>query len=452
MPESTDRTAHWVQSEAEVAELAALVVDPAREKLIVCVTKQPALDRPMLDPDLLATRLGDRADVWVVTESADAWALTESLPPKIDVYGGAVRAWQPIPAGQEPYPSDHPQWTVFGPEDGPRVIEQIEGYVNLADNPPPEFGSEAMGTVTAVRKAGAELTLDTGHPAFASNSHLIQHGDVYHAAEILTPGQEVRVRVGPWHAQAARVSVSLRDFAPDPWERLGEVYEPGQIIDGIVSAIQPYGAFVELLPGVEGLLHKSKIADEFVEFVDDFVRPGDRISVRLLSLDPYAHKAEVSLLDAPAGATPEPPASVFPGGPPWLPASPDDYADDEPQPEARQDDRDRDGGPRPDDRGSAESERAPDGPSMADVLAENEALRARVAELEAQLGQGETDDPAEFPAPGGDAPSGEGAEASAAAPADAEPAADAANEAVAEPESVDEGLFAEPDDAAALED
>ena len=212
----------------------------------------------MIDPDYVAAELGDRADVWVVTESAHAWALTEALPPKIDVYGGAVRAWAPIPEGKEPFPSDHPQWTVFSPDDAPRVMEQILAFVNLADNPPPEFGSQATATVTAVRKAGAELTLDSGHPAFASNQHLVQHGEVYHAREILQPGQEVQVRVGPWHAQAAKVSVSLRDFAPEPWERLEEVYNVGDVVDGVVIRLQPYGAFVELLPGAEGLLHLSQ--------------------------------------------------------------------------------------------------------------------------------------------------------------------------------------------------
>ncbi|MDO9353565.1 MAG: hypothetical protein Q7T55_07710, partial [Solirubrobacteraceae bacterium] len=117
--------ARWVQDESEIAELAALVVDPARERLIVCITKQPSLDQPMIDPDEVFAAVGDKADVWVVTESPHAWALTESLPPKIDVYGGAVRAWAPIPEGKETFPSDHPQWTVFSPDDAPRVMEQM---------------------------------------------------------------------------------------------------------------------------------------------------------------------------------------------------------------------------------------------------------------------------------------------------------------------------------------
>ncbi len=335
MPEEIAPTARWITSEAEAEELAALVVDPARTALLVCVTTQNAAERPLLDADALAGRLGDRAQVWVITDSAHAWALTEALPPKIDVYGGAIRAWQPMKEGTTPYPSDHPQWTVFTEGDAIKASEQIVAYAEMLDNPPPAFGTKAYGTVTAVRKAGAEIQLTSGHPAFASSGHLIQHGEVFHAGEILTPGQEVTVKVGPWHAQAARVSVSLRDYAPDPWERLTEVYEVGDLIEGIVSEIKHFGAFVELMPGVEGLLHKSKIIDGFVNFVDDYVRPGDRVTVRLLSMEPYDRKAEVSMLDIEEGEAPEPPASVFPGGPPWIPASPDAFGD-EPAPAERE--------------------------------------------------------------------------------------------------------------------
>lgn len=334
MPDETGPTAHWVTSEDEARHLAERVVDPTRETLLIGVTTKKGLDRPLLDADGLAAQLGERAEVWVLTDTTHAWALTEALPPKIDVYGGAIRAWRPIPEGATPYPTDHPQWTIFTDGDAAKAEEQILAYVEMLDNPPPEFGTVATGTVTAVRKAGAEILLESGHPAFASTGHLLQHGEVFHAGEVLATGQEVRVKVGPWHAQAARVSVSLRDFAPDPWVRLDEVYAVGDVIDGVVSEIKHFGAFVELLPGVEGLLHKSKITNGFVEYVEDFVAPGDRISVRLLSLDPEYRKAEVSLLDVAEGDAPEPPASILVGGPPWLPDSPGAFEGEEPVAEA----------------------------------------------------------------------------------------------------------------------
>lgn len=301
--------------------LADLILDPERDRPVIGVTAKPSEEQPFVDADALAARLEGLADVWVVTDSDLNWALTDALPDRIDVYGGAVRAWTPIAEGTaDPFPSDHPQWTVFNDDEGARVSDLIVAYVELTKRTPlPPFGSEATGTITTVRKAGAELDLDTGHPAFVSINHIVQHGEIYHAADALQEGQQVTVRTGAWHPQAGRVSVSLREYAPDPWERIAEVYEPGMLIEGGVTGVTQFGAFVELMPGVEGLLHKSKIADEFVEYVDDYVREGDRITVRLLDLDPRARKAAVGLRGVPRGAKPELPAAIFPGGPPWLP-------------------------------------------------------------------------------------------------------------------------------------
>lgn len=308
-----------------VEALVAEILDPERTRPVVGVTSKPSHERPYVDADALAARVGEHASVWVFTDPELTWNLTDALPPKIDVYGGAVRAWNPIAEGSEPYPSDHPQWTIFNEDEGARAVELIASYLErIAENPLPAYGTTMTATVTTVRKAGAELELESGHPAFAGIDHLVQHGDIYHAADVLQVGQEVTVRTGAWHPQAGRVSVSLREFAPDPWERLAEVYEPGMIIEGGVTGVTEFGAFIELLPGVEGLLHKSKIADGFVKYVDDYVQEGDRIAVVLLEIDQQRRKAPVSLRDVPRKVKPVTPASVFPGGPPWLPMPKDD--------------------------------------------------------------------------------------------------------------------------------
>ncbi|MFT4035828.1 MAG: S1 RNA-binding domain-containing protein [Patulibacter sp.] len=326
MPEVTPKTAVLVGTDTHVATLAQEIRDPQRTRPVVVVTAKPSAGRPFVDADALAERLGELAAVWLLDDPDLTWTLTDALPPKLDVYGGAVRAYNTLD-GDDPYPSDHPQWTVFNDEEGVRAVELIAGYVELISRSPlPAFGEVTTATVTTVRKAGAELDLATGHPAFVSIDHLIQHGEVFHAADVVQVGQQVPVRVGAWNPHAGRLSVTMREFAPDPWERLAEVYEPGMLIEGGVTGVTKFGAFVELLPGVEGLLHKSKISNEFVEYVDDYVREGDRLTVRLLDLDPDARKASVGLRDVPAGATAVPPASILPGGPPWLPM-PSEQAD-----------------------------------------------------------------------------------------------------------------------------
>lgn len=381
MSEAPNSSARWVRSEEDVDELAELITDPERTQLVIGVTTQPAREKPMVDAERLAILLGDRAQVWVLTEAEHAWALTEELPEKIDVYGGAVRAWNPIPADAPVYPSDHPQWTVFGPEDAIRVLEQVPAYVDLADNPVPHFGSVVKGVVTGVRKAGGEIELETGHPAFASLAHLVQHGEVYHAADVLQEGQKVTVRVGAWHPQAGRVSVSMRDFAPDPWERIDEVYKPGDIIEVGVSGIAPFGAFVEILPGAEGLLHKSKVSDEFVHYIEDYVAVGERLVVRLLSIDVRERQAAVSLRDVPHGAHALDPAPIFPGGPPWLP-DPEDPADEE----------DEFDGPRGEEARSSSSSEPAAAPAPSDdyaAVSYRPQLKALVSELLGKAGRGD---------------------------------------------------------------
>jgi predicted RNA-binding protein with RPS1 domain len=324
-PAAPAPTAIYVSSPQAINALVDEILDPERTRPVIGVTSKPSHERPFVDVDALVERVGDAASVWVLTDPELTWSLTDALPRKIDVYGGAVRVWNPIEAGTDPYPSDHPQWTVFGEEEGARAVELIASYIErIAENPLPAYGTTMLATVTTVRKAGAELDLESGHPAFAGIDHLVQHGEIYHAADVLQVGQEVTVRTGAWHPQAGRISVSLREFAPDPWERLAEVYEPGMVVEGGVTGVADFGAFIELLPGVEGLLHKSKIADEYVNYVDDYVQEGDRIAVVLLEIDVDRQKAPVSLRDVPRKVKPERPASVFPGGPPWLPMPEDD--------------------------------------------------------------------------------------------------------------------------------
>ncbi|MEH3052462.1 MAG: S1 RNA-binding domain-containing protein [Patulibacter minatonensis] len=321
MADAPSAAARSVTTPEDVQALVDAILDPARATPIVGVTAKPSAEQPFIDADALAARLAGKADVWVLTDSDLTWTLTDALPQKLDVYGGAARVWNTLDADdEEPYPSDHPQWTMFNEDEGEKAAGLIAEYIELTGpNPLPAFGDRTKATVTKVFRAGAELLLETGHPGFVSMSHLVQHGEVFHTADVLQEHQEIPVRVGAWNTQAGRLSVSLREFAPDPWERLAEVYQEGDIIEGGVTGVTAFGAFVELLPGVEGLLHKSKIADEFVEYVDDYVREGDRITVELLSLDPRDRKAAVSLRGLPRNPKPIPPASIFPGGPPWLP-------------------------------------------------------------------------------------------------------------------------------------
>jgi hypothetical protein len=316
--DTSEPAPRWVADEGEVALLAARIVDPRRRQPIVCLTTQPYLQRPMLNPDAVQAGLGNAAEVWVITRTPHAWRLTESLPPGLDVYGGAARVWWPIEDLAQVDPRDHPAFMIFSPDDADRVAREIATHVTRRLSPPPAPGTETTGVVTAALEHGAEITLVSGHAAFAANAHLAS-GPIYKAWEAVREGQQVRMRVsGPPPPGRDRIPVSLRPFAPDPWRRLAEVYRPGMDIEGVVVRLKDYGAFVELLPGAEGLLPNGRISDDFVADPGDYVSENDRVVVRLRTLDPSTKKAELSLLDVAEGAEVQPPAPLYPGGPPWL--------------------------------------------------------------------------------------------------------------------------------------
>ena len=307
----------WVEAAPDVSELAARVVDPSRELAVVCVTTQPYLQRPMLDVDSLAARVGE-AELWVVTRPHHGWQLTEALPPDLDVYGGATRIWWPIPSVDATDPRDHPIFTIFTPDDSASVSDAIIRALQREQVAAPSVGDDVDATVTRLFAHGAEMEFATGHTGFAANAHLAS-GPVYHAREVVQAGQAVRVRVSS-APRAGRGSfmVSLRPFSPDPWQRVGEVYGAGMDVEGVVVGFAAFGAFVELLPGAQGLLPNNRISSDFVHDARDYLGDDDRVVVRIRSLDVGAQRAELSLTEVPHDPQPEAVPSLYVGGPPWL--------------------------------------------------------------------------------------------------------------------------------------
>jgi predicted RNA-binding protein with RPS1 domain len=318
---SIEPAVRWIATDRDVQALARLVADPERPIPLVGITVQPELERPMLDVDALATELGERAEVWVIPNKQHQWQLTEELPEGLDVYGGAVRVWWPIPDPAALQPTEHPTFNVFSEEDAARAVRDVVDYLTTERQPEPARGDDLMATITAVQPNGAELTLETGHLGFVANSHLADNAEIFHAGEVVQEGQKVKVRVSddPDDSGRDRLRVSMRPHAPSPWKRLAEVYKDGAVVEGVVLRVAPFGAFVALLPGAEGLIHVSRISRDFVDDPYDYVQDGERVIVRILQIDEREGRAELSLIDVPQGAKPEPIPSLYEDGPPFLP-------------------------------------------------------------------------------------------------------------------------------------
>ena len=382
-PSGPRAVARWIESERAVYDLARFVVDPERDRPIVCVTVQPRVERPLLDPDALARELGDAAEVWVVPIAKHQWMLTEELPKGLDVYGGAVRVWWPMENARKAAPRDHPTFAVFSEDDAARAARDVIAHVTQpvgGDEPKP--GDDVTGVVTGVHPNGADVRLSTGHLGFVANAHMAENAEIYHAREVVQEGQEVRLRVSDDAHETGRdrLRVSMRPFAPDPWKRVMDQYRKGSVVEGIVLRLTPFGAFVELLPGAEGLIHKSQISDEFVDHIPDFLRENDRIAVRINDVNRQEGRAELTLRGIGADEPVQPVASLYEDGPPWLPVWEDEGAGTT-------------GGAGGESGEARRGEREADGPAAAvspaeqALLDELDAAYARIAELERQLGE-----------------------------------------------------------------
>ncbi|MCB9556733.1 MAG: S1 RNA-binding domain-containing protein [Deltaproteobacteria bacterium] len=165
-------------------------------------------------------------------------------------------------------------------------------------------GAEFKGTVKSLQPYGAFV--DIGGVQGMVHISEICHRRIEHPSEALTVGQTVKVRISkidrdPKHPDRERIGLSIRALLGDPWdEALAELNE-GDAAQGRVVRIQPFGAFVELRPGVDGLIHISELSDRRIRHPSDVVSLGQDVQVTILKIDHQARRLSLSLRTA--GAT-----------------------------------------------------------------------------------------------------------------------------------------------------
>jgi predicted RNA-binding protein with RPS1 domain len=108
---------------------------------------------------------------------------------------------------------------------------------------------------------------------------------VDHPSEVVEVGQEVQVEVLDVDLERERVSLSLKATQEDPWRQFARTHELGDIIEGRVTKLVPFGAFVEVDDAIEGLVHISEIAEHHVEKAEDEVSVHDRVPVKIIDID-----------------------------------------------------------------------------------------------------------------------------------------------------------------------
>jgi small subunit ribosomal protein S1 len=145
-------------------------------------------------------------------------------------------------------------------------------------------GDVVRGTVTGLRDFGAFVNLG-GADGLIHVSELAWHR-VDHPRDVLRVGDEIEVYVLTLDRDTNRIALSRKRLLQDPWEDASERYHEGQLVEGTVTNVVEFGAFVALDNGLEGLLHLSEMGDGSLKEPFSYVKKGDRLQLRISHLEP----------------------------------------------------------------------------------------------------------------------------------------------------------------------
>lgn len=135
---------------------------------------------------------------------------------------------------------------------------------------------------------------------------------VKHPGDILQVGQEVKVQVVSFDRETRKISLSLKQLLESPWTAASEKYKSGTVVTGVITRVTDFGAFVELEPGIEGLVHISELSPNRVRRAADVAKPGTNVEVKVLNFDIDQKRIGLSIKQAVAPPPEEEPAVAEP--------------------------------------------------------------------------------------------------------------------------------------------
>jgi small subunit ribosomal protein S1 len=156
-------------------------------------------------------------------------------------------------------------------------------------------GETRRGVVSGLRDFGAFVDLG-GADGLIHISELAWHR-VKHPKEVLEVGDEIDVFILRLDREGKRIGLSLKRLQQNPWAMIDELYHVGQLVEGEVSRVAQFGAFVSLDPGIEALLHASQMADPAPEDPTTVLREGQKLLMRIISIESHRQRLGLSLKD-----------------------------------------------------------------------------------------------------------------------------------------------------------
>jgi ribosomal protein S1 len=160
------------------------------------------------------------------------------------------------------------------------------------------------GVVRKLMDFGAFVELGNGVDGLLHVSQLAW-GRVKHPSDVLKEGQAIKVRVDKVNPETGKISLAYRDLQESPWTTATSKYPPNTVARGNVTKLMDFGAFVEVEPGVEGLVHISELSHKRVFRCSDVVKEGQEVEVMVLSVDPEARRMSLSMKELSAPPEPE---------------------------------------------------------------------------------------------------------------------------------------------------
>lgn len=162
---------------------------------------------------------------------------------------------------------------------------------------------EAMDKLTAGEVVEGKVARLTDFGAFVDLGGVdglvhvseISYDHVNKPSDVLKVGQTVKVKILDVDEEHGRISLSIKQTLPQPWDEVGEKIAEGDVLDGTVKRLTSFGAFVEVMPGVEGLVHISQISHKHIATPNEVLEPGQEVKVKVLSVDPAAHRLALSI-------------------------------------------------------------------------------------------------------------------------------------------------------------
>jgi small subunit ribosomal protein S1 len=158
-------------------------------------------------------------------------------------------------------------------------------------------GETVRGVVTNVTRFG--VFIDLGGLEGLVHVSELSWGRVGHPQDVVQCGEELEVRVLSVEPRSCRVALSLKELLPDPWEGVDQKYQVGDLVEGTVTNVVRFGAFVGLEEGLEGLIHISELGEGNLLHPRGVLKGGEHLRLRIIHIDPRERRLGLSMRDVP---------------------------------------------------------------------------------------------------------------------------------------------------------